>query len=576
MNEAHTQRINAYLLGPISAEQIQDLESWLQEDEQNVRLYLQEAIIHQALRQVLVQQLSLADTQNELTALAHGATDIEEWDSVNAPDSGRGLPDCDVARIKEYANRQLTEFLEEQHRADAELRRQRTSIWDWIPLSDIWERVCLMVGNGFKLAKATALCASIVLVVWIGITSIKAYRVVGTLGPTVHAKWEKPPADTILHRGWMRLHEGMAEITLRKGSTVIVQAPSEFKLCSPKRLILTQGTITAEVPPGAPNLLIKTPKLDVIDFGTEFGLQVANQNQVEVHVFDGEVGLTPPTSPSDEAQTFIEGQAAVMDETGRIQQHSLEDRPRLFMRQLPDENQPSIPGKSVDLADIFGGGSGFGTARTNRYTDPTTGRIADRHTYQRRSGSEAYVELLTLPVVDGVFVPPAAGGAFPISSTGVTFAFPPTSGYWWTEISFSGLVLTGTMSPNPEKPMLGGRFYGDQQSIVLHANLGVTFDLDAVRKTLGPLRIVSFKAKCGIHDNVTFPNANAELYVLVDGNTRFRKTLYRGQIPAEDVLVVLSDRDRFLTLACTEDRDANGDWGLFAEPVLQLQARPNH
>ena len=121
----------------------------------------------------------------------------------------------------------------------------------------------------------------------------------------------------------------------------------------------------------------------------------------------------------------------------------------------------------------------------------------------------------------------------------------------------------------------------------MHANQGITFDLDAFRKTVGSLNLVRFVARAGISETVQdYPQLSvrdaegritlpmASFFVLVDGAVRFEKIDATPTEAATAIEVALTAQDRFLTLITTQGGDIMGineDWTLFAEPVLQIE-----
>jgi len=121
--------------------------------------------------------------------------------------------------------------------------------------------------------------------------------------------------------------------------------------------------LTANVPSQAVGFTVQTPWATVVDYGTEFGLSTEQTNGVEVHVFEGNVGVDSSGLGGAKIPQFAtEGQAAHVDQAGRIGLKSLDDRPNLFVRHMPKAGSCfSIPGKRLDLADVVGGGNGFGT-----------------------------------------------------------------------------------------------------------------------------------------------------------------------------------------------------------------------
>jgi hypothetical protein len=94
-----------------------------------------------------------------------------------------------------------------------------------------------------------------------------------------------------LRPGWLRLKAGYAHIEFYSGATVILEGPAEFQLLSPRKAYCAQGKLRATVPPQAQGFTIGSPKFDLVDRGTEFGLQVNSSGKTEVHVFEGKVDL---------------------------------------------------------------------------------------------------------------------------------------------------------------------------------------------------------------------------------------------------------------------------------------------
>src|SRR5207247_1023470 len=54
------------------------------------------------------------------------------------------------------------------------------------------------------------------------------------------------------------------------------------------------NVLRATVPPQATGFTIRSPKLDLVDRGTEFGLDVTDGGKTDVHVFQGKVELYEP------------------------------------------------------------------------------------------------------------------------------------------------------------------------------------------------------------------------------------------------------------------------------------------
>jgi hypothetical protein len=93
--------------------------------------------------------------------------------------------------------------------------------------------------------------------------------------------------------GWLRLKSGFAHLEFYSGAAVIVEGPAELRLVSRMEAYCARGRLRAVVPPHAQGFTIGSPKLDLVDRGTEFGLSV-EEARTEVHVFAGQVDLYGP------------------------------------------------------------------------------------------------------------------------------------------------------------------------------------------------------------------------------------------------------------------------------------------
>jgi hypothetical protein len=102
-----------------------------------------------------------------------------------------------------------------------------------------------------------------------------------------------PRIGAPLPPGRLRLKSGLAHLEFYSGATVIMEGPADLQLISSSEAYCTEGKLRATVPPQAAGFTIATPKLDLVDRGTEFGLSI-NPARTEVHVFQGKVELYDP------------------------------------------------------------------------------------------------------------------------------------------------------------------------------------------------------------------------------------------------------------------------------------------
>jgi len=128
-----------------------------------------------------------------------------------------------------------------------------------------------------------------------------------------------------------------------------------------------------------------------------------------------------------------------------------------------------------------------------------------------------------------------------------------------------------------------GQEYGNREHpcIMMHANLGITFDLDAIRSLCPDITVSHFVSKIGVADFDEAAGCNADFWVLVDGQVRAseRNVTHKGML--HDISVALTPTDRFLTLATTDGGDVDQmgdyqraytcDWCVFAHPAFTLE-----
>jgi ferric-dicitrate binding protein FerR (iron transport regulator) len=109
------------------------------------------------------------------------------------------------------------------------------------------------------------------------------------------ARWDDSELPTRpgapLPPGWLRLKAGFAHLEFYSGATVILEGPAELKLVSSGEAYCALGKLRATVPPQAQGFTVGGPALDLVDRGTEFGLEVGADHRTEVHVFQGKVEL---------------------------------------------------------------------------------------------------------------------------------------------------------------------------------------------------------------------------------------------------------------------------------------------
>ena len=138
---------------------------------------------------------------------------------------------------------------------------------------------------------------------------------VAVLARAVNLEWEGDvhAQGSPLSPGWLRIKSGLAQIEFYQGARVTLEGPAAFQLVSSSEAYCSAGKLSAHVPPQARGFRIDTPKGNIVDLGTDFGLDL-NRPSAELHVFKGEVELhTEGTA----MQPLREGQGMTLGEGTR-------------------------------------------------------------------------------------------------------------------------------------------------------------------------------------------------------------------------------------------------------------------
>ena len=404
---------------------------------------------------------------------------------------------------------------------------------------------------------------------------------VATITDSIDAQWAKSKHPTDIgselwnNEGVRWLHKGVVKIEFDYGAEVIVEGPTGFEMMDAEKMILHSGRLYATAPKEATGFTVQTPYSTIIDLGTEFGVEVDVDGTTDLHMIKGKASLIPGASrQKSESRELAAGQASRVDTSGQVKEISLRDK--AFIRGVSSQNNFTWRGEDFNLADVVGGGDGFGTGVLNVGIDLRTGKQITVDGRCVAGQGDGLYKPAQNPYVDGVFVPDGGDHSVQISSTGLCFAeCPETLGHFYGNI-FNGGWHVHSLGEPPHLLKLGGRTFEKSGKVLYtHSNIGITFDLKAVRQRLpGGLHIKKFTAFAGVSETVLeiwSKSSQVDFRVLVDGQVRVERVGVKPEDGPFDIDVALTDTDRFLTLITTDsDKDTNCDWALFAEPILVL------
>ncbi|MBL6763734.1 MAG: FecR domain-containing protein [Verrucomicrobiae bacterium] len=146
----------------------------------------------------------------------------------------------------------------------------------------------------FWLPAAWAAAAAIVtgLIVF-HLRPVNPIETVATLAEAKGCKWAGSDLPTSegsrLGAGRLALVEGMATLKFESGATITLEAPSTLHVLSKMHCRLIEGSLVADVPESAHGFTVDTDNMQVVDFGTRFGVTANTFGNSQVLVFEGEV-----------------------------------------------------------------------------------------------------------------------------------------------------------------------------------------------------------------------------------------------------------------------------------------------
>jgi hypothetical protein len=121
--------------------------------------------------------------------------------------------------------------------------------------------------------------------------------------------------ETLSNGKTLRLGRGLAELHYLNGAQVVLQGPAEIVLNSRQELTLLHGRLTARVPGAAHGFTVTTPAGQIVDLGTEFGVNVVSDTAVETQVFVGKIEVQPKKADGQPPLLVTAGQAATMSDS---------------------------------------------------------------------------------------------------------------------------------------------------------------------------------------------------------------------------------------------------------------------
>jgi hypothetical protein len=565
MTERSEQLISMFLQDPsaMTEEQVHELSQWISKDTDNTKEFIRASLFYRCIHDAL---LSSDEARNDILRNDMGAPDIT---------------------AESFFNKRFWDVLLKEETTAPRVEIESSSA----PAVELIQKV-KREKTIRKISKTTLLtfvvsaAAMIFLTLYIRLAPPAPYEV-ATISDSINAQWSSSMPITqgrriISNSKPIRLTEGIVKLQTDDQVLVVLEAPTEFTFRSSSEIAMNYGKLFAHVSKQGSGFSVSTSNSKIVDMGTEFGVLSHIDGNTEVHMYQGKANLFAGQKNQPKISQFLTAGCArkVDSRDSNIGEIALDEQ--ALVRQIDSRSKFIWKGQSVlHLTDLLLGGNGFGTAsRESIEYDPATGAEVPVGVAGYRTGPGKMMRIEGNPYLDCIFVPGSGEGDTVISSAGHRFAeCPKTTGLYYSNIICGkNCTFFGSVQKTFEQSRKQRKDFG---YLYLHSNMGLTVDLNAVRQTVGGLRITSFSAFAGIIDMWNnAPNySEVDVWVLVDGQLRAsRKGLRSDQ--GYDIHVDLFETDRFLTLVMTDGGKINLD-GFpanhfdtcgFVEPVFDLSS----
>lgn len=388
---------------------------------------------------------------------------------------------------------------------------------------------------------------------------------VATITDSIDAKFA---SNTITYSTGLRLATnsepivmsgGFVELLFDNEAKVVIEGPAEFSI-NQNGIALKNGRLYSSVTEKSHGFTIDCPYNSYVDLGTEFGVAVDDRGSSELHVIKGQVELS--SSENNIVQVVSQGHALAYgvtksgsSGTRRGIVTSINISQNAFVRNINSQAGMVWRGQDhLSLGNIIAGGDGTGKVEKIIGIDPGTGITSSKLSGDYKKSNGKYNLVPDSVYIDGVFVPVKDQSNTQISSNGMTVVTPDFEGdYTHGIVAFRGTIKDYFKSiPNV---VLDGKLYDDSDIVMIHSNSGITFDLDAIRRSYPEFDLRSFKTTVCLSQEMADLQIRVpyvDFFVLIDGEIVHQSKNVGTDNGGIALEVNINQNDKYLTLMVTD------------------------
>ena len=102
------------------------------------------------------------------------------------------------------------------------------------------------------------------------------------------------PSTTLEQQAWLSISSGLMHVRLANGAEMVIEGPARFNIINDLNVHLPLGRVAVRCTTKQTHgFTVRVPGGHVVDLGTEFGVEVNEEGEARLHVFEGEVQVLP-------------------------------------------------------------------------------------------------------------------------------------------------------------------------------------------------------------------------------------------------------------------------------------------
>ena len=564
--------IDAYVHQDLDRNQIQELMDWVNLSDENADCFVKVIAFHNGIKTNLISLKSLSENND----LDDSRTDLVFLQELESNKSLEPCVDSEGSSIRIF--KEEKEYPTHRRIEKVKKKEGHTSIV--IPRIAFYAAVASVAAMIFLVVLPSMMNDDTSPPIE-RISALPANVEIATIEELLEAKFsndEYIAKSTVLKNRIIDLKEGLVKLRMRNGAIVILQGPCNVQLITKDEIYLHQGSLTGYCGENSRGFTVKFQGGKLVDLGTEFGINVREDQKTDIHVFTGKVTAELNNDLDLPPVELTKGQSAEVDTKYNQIDKIYDMDTSKFVKSM---------NLKLLLTDIIAGGDGKGY-RTDRGIDQRTGKMLSLPNIPNRGNTRCLTKYINVPSnkhIDGVFTPGGINNRNEIDPLGSTLGIVDNKNL--ADQTFGNIWAGKNIPQEPSlEDYFTARFNGidyltndDHTLVSMVTNTGFTIDLEELRDTHSKLKITKFKAVASTQYKLYAPlgykdingQYSLDFSILIDGKVRLHKVGMSDDTGVIYIDIEINDEDKFLTIVATDGDNSNGfDWLLLGDAVFHV------